>query len=114
MLHVHFCVVSRTDFLCFFAGLMISVLQNLTNEQLCFVTKWVCIVFYVDMGFLFIIFIQLFIVFQCEREYHVGCLRESGLCNLKVSSQSCYSSIDMYLCSYSIYFLTFGAGISQG
>ena len=49
-------------------------------------------------------------LFQCEKEYHVGCLRSSGLCDLKVSLKRWKIYTNLYLLVYLLllYFLLLG------
>lgn len=47
--------------------------------------------------------ILLLVVIQCEKEYHVGCLRDIGLCELQVSTEPC----SKYFNDTCIFFLFF-------
>lgn len=56
----------------------------------------------------------LLIVIQCEKEYHVGCLQDIGLCELEVSTRP-LANIFMILALVSNFLLSYlTAGAAQG
>lgn len=58
---------------------------------------------YWTISFFFQTVSLLLVVVQCEKEYHVGCLRDIGLCELEVSNEPC----SKYLCGARVFSFIF-------
>lgn len=86
------CINCFSYYFCLLSGVMISVLLLLMIERLFTVIKYVCsflfrnfVNIFFEIWLFFFHFNLLLYLCQCEKEFHVGCLRKNGLCDLKVS-----------------------------